>query len=64
MYKGNGHIHEGRFNRIGDFMQGYRSEGVRPGGRPTEEYRHARRNNARLSYRIAKKALKQGLVKN
>lgn len=64
MYQGTGHIHQGRFNCISDFMHRYQPEGVKPGGRPTQEYRHARRNNARLSYRIAKKALKQGLVKN
>ena len=45
-------------------MHRYQPEGVKPGGRPSEEYRSARRNTARLSYRMAKKALKAGLVKN
>jgi hypothetical protein len=64
MYQGNGHIWQGRFNCISDFMHRYQPEGPRPGGRPSEEYRHARRNTARLSYRMAKKALKAGLVKD
>ena len=64
MYQGNGHIHQGRFNRVSDFMNRYQQEGAISGGRPSEEYRHARRNLARLSYRMAKKALKAGLVKD
>jgi len=64
MYQGTGHIYEGRFNCISDFMHRYQAEGVRPGGRPSQEYRSERRNTARLSYRMAKKALKAGLVKN
>jgi hypothetical protein len=52
------HVHNNKFNRISDLMHRYRNEGVRPGGRPAEEYRAARRNTARLSYRIAKKAVK------
>ena len=64
MYQGNGHVRQGRCNCISDFMHRYKPEGAIAGGRPTEEYRHARRNTARLSYRIAKKALKAGLVKN
>lgn len=56
MYKGTGHIHNDKFNKVGDFMHGYaRSKG---GIRPAEEYRAARRNTAKLSYRIAKSAVK------
>ena len=64
MYQGNGHIWQGRFNCISDFMHRYQPEGPRPGGRPSQEYRSERRNTARLSYRMAKKALKAGLVKD
>jgi len=52
------HIHNNKFNKISDLMHRYRAEGVKDGGRPAEEYRAARRNTARLSYRIAKKAVK------
>ena len=52
------HVFNNKFNKISDLMHRYRNEGVRPGGRPAEEYRAARRNTARLSYRIAKKAVK------
>jgi hypothetical protein len=56
MYKGNGHVHKDKFNKVGDFMHGYKpSKGVI---RPAEEYRAARRNTAKLSYRIAKSAVK------
>ncbi len=56
MYKGTGHIHKDKFTKVGDFMHGYaKSKG---GIRPAEEYRAARRNAARLSYRIAKLAVK------
>ncbi len=52
------HVFNNKFNKISDLMHRYRNEGVKPGGRPAEEYRPARRNTARLSYRIAKKAVK------
>jgi len=57
MYQGKGYSH--KFNKISDFMHRYESDG-RPvsGGRPAQEYRAERRNTARLSYRIAKKALR------
>ena len=48
MYQGNGHVHQGPI----------------AGGRPSQEYRSERRNTARLSYRMAKKAMKAGLVQN
>ena len=64
MYQGNGHVHQGRFNCVSDFMHRYKPEGPIAGGRPSQEYRSARRNTARLSYRMAKKALKAGLVKD
>ena len=64
MYQGNGHIWQGRFNCISDFMHRYKPEGAITGGRPSQEYRSERRNTARLSYRMAKKALKAGLVQN
>lgn len=64
MYQGDGHIWQGRFNKISDLMHRYKEEGVIAGGRPSEEYRWARRNTARLSYRMAKKALKAGLVQD
>ena len=64
MYQGNAHIHQGRFNCISDLMHRYKPEGVIPGGRPSQEYRSERRNTARLSYRIAKKAIKAGMVQN
>ena len=64
MYQGNGHVHQGRFNCISDLMHRYKPEGVIPGGRPSQEYRSERRNTARLSYRIAKKAIKAGMVQN
>lgn len=52
------HVHNNKFNKLSDLMHRYRAEGVKDGGRPAEEYRAARRNTARLSYRIAKKAVK------
>lgn len=64
MYQGNGHIWQGRFNCISDFMHRYKPEGTIKGGRPSQEYRSERRNTARLSYRMAKKAMKAGLVQN
>jgi len=45
-------------------MHRYKPEGPISGGRPSQEYRSERRNLARLSYRMAKKALKAGLVQN
>ena len=64
MYQGNGHVWQGRFNCISDFMHRYKPEGTVKGGRPSQEYRSERRNTARLSYRMAKKAMKAGLVQN
>jgi hypothetical protein len=64
MYQGNGHVWQGRFNCVSDFMNGYKAEGPIAGGRPSAEYRSERRNLARLSYRMAKKAMKAGLVQN
>ena len=52
------HVFHNKFTRISDLMHRYRNEGVKDGGRPAAEYRGARRNTARLSYRIAKKAVK------
>ncbi len=57
MYKGNGHVYKDKFNRVGDFMHGY-APSRKVAIRPAEEYRAVRRNNARLSYRIAKSAVK------
>ena len=55
------HVFNNKFNKITDLMHRYRAEGSRSGGRPAEEYRAARRNTARLSYRSAKKAVKAEL---
>jgi len=51
------HVHNNKFNKISDLMHRYRAEGVKDGGRRAVEKRSARRNTARLSYRIAKKAV-------
>jgi len=56
MYKGNGHIYKDKFTKVGDFMHGYKPS--KGGQRPAEEYRTARRASAKLSYRIAKSAIK------
>ena len=46
------------FSKISDFMDRYYNDGS-PGARPGAEYRGALRNMARMSYRIAKKAVKE-----
>jgi hypothetical protein len=45
------------FSKISDFMDRYYNDGSR-GARPSTEYRGALRNSARISYRVAKKAVK------
>jgi hypothetical protein len=45
------------FSKISDFMDRYYNNGSR-GARPSTEYRGALRNAARISYRVAKKAVK------
>ena len=47
MYQGNGHVWQGRFNRVSDIMNRYKAQGPSAGGRPSAEYRSERRNLAR-----------------
>jgi hypothetical protein len=61
MYQGTEHYMRDRFDRVADLMDRYTDDGAR-GARPAEEYRAALRNSARLSYRIAKKAIKQQIA--
>jgi len=61
MYQGTKHWLRDRFDRVGDLMDRYHNDGS-GGARPAEEYRAALRNNARLSYRLAKKAIKQQIA--
>ena len=60
MYQGTQHWMRDRFNRVSDLMDRYTPDN-QP-GRPGEEYRASLRNNARLSYRLAKKAIKQQIA--
>jgi len=57
MYQGNGHQFDNKFHNISDLMDRYYADGKR-GIRPGTEYRGALRNAARISYRVAKAAVK------
>ena len=57
MYQGNGHQFNNKFANISDLMDRYYADGKR-GTRPAAEYRGALRNAARISYRVAKAAMK------
>tara|TARA_B100001093_G_scaffold434080_1_gene431381 strand:- start:277 stop:465 length:189 start_codon:yes stop_codon:yes gene_type:complete len=57
MYQGTAHIWKNKFNRVSDLMERYYNDG-KQGARPSAEYRGALRNNARISYRVAKAAMK------
>ena len=58
MYQGNGHIWQEKFNRISDLMDRYYRDTNDQGARKSTEYRGALRNAARISYRVAKRTLK------
>lgn len=58
MYQGKGHQFDNKFENISDLMERYYNDGT-PGARPAAEYRSALRNMARISYRIAKRAVKE-----
>jgi len=58
MYQGKGHQFDNKFDNISDLMERYYNDGAQ-GARPSTEYRGALRNMARMSYRIAKKAVKE-----
>jgi hypothetical protein len=58
MYQGKGHQFDNKFDNISDLMERYYNDGT-PGARPGAEYRSTLRNMARMSYRIAKKAVKE-----
>ena len=58
MYQGNGHQFDNKFDNISDLMERYYNDGAQ-GARPGTEYRGALRNMARMSYRIAKRAVKE-----
>ncbi len=57
MYQGNGHQFDNKFDNISDLMDRYYADGKR-GARPGTEYRGALRNAARISYLVAKAAIK------
>jgi hypothetical protein len=57
MYQGTEHIWKNKFNSVSDLMDRYYADGKR-GIRPGTEYRGALRNAARISYRVAKAAIK------
>lgn len=57
MYQGTEHIWKNKFNCVSDLMDRYYNDGKR-GARPSTEYRGALRNAARISYRVAKAAIK------
>ncbi len=57
MYQGNGHQFDNKFDNISDLMERYYNDG-KQGARPAAEYRGALRNMARISYRVAKAAVK------
>ena len=57
MYQGKGHQFDNKFDNISDLMERYYNDG-KQGARPAAEYRGALRNMARMSYRIAKRAVK------
>ena len=59
MYQGNEHWMRDRFDRVGDLMDRYTPDNKH--GRPSEEYRASLRNAARLSYRLAKRAIREQL---
>jgi len=58
MYQGNGHIFEDKFNKVSDFMDRWYVDPKERGPRKSGEYRGALRNAARISYRVAKRALR------
>jgi hypothetical protein len=58
MYQGNGHQFDNKFDNISDLMERYYNDGAQ-GARSGTEYRGALRNMARMSYRIAKRAVKE-----
>ena len=58
MYQGKGHQFDNKFDNISDLMERYYNDGT-PGARSAAEYRGALRNMARISYRIAKRAVKE-----
>ena len=58
MYQGKGHQFDNKFDNISDLMERYYNDGT-PGARPGTEYRSTLRNMARMSYRIAKRAVKE-----
>jgi len=58
MYQGKGHQFDNKFDNISDLMERYYNDGT-PGARPGAEYRSTLRNMARMSYRIAKRAVKE-----
>ena len=58
MYQGKGHQFDNKFDNISDLMERYYNDGS-PGARPGAEYRSTLRNMARMSYRIAKRAVKE-----
>jgi hypothetical protein len=57
MYQGNEHQFDNKFDNISDLMERYYNDG-KSGARPAAEYRGALRNMARISYRVAKAAVK------
>ncbi len=58
MYQGKTHQFDNKFDRVSDLMERYYNDGVQ-GARPGAEYRGALRNIARMSYRIAKRAVRE-----
>ena len=58
MYQGKGHQFDNKFDNISDLMERYYNDGAQD-ARPGAEYRAALRNMARMSYRIAKRAVKE-----
>ena len=57
MYQGTEHIWKNKFKCESDLMDRDYNDGKR-GARPRTEYRGALRNAARISYRVAKDAIK------
>ena len=58
MYQGKGHVNGNNFNKISDLMDRYYRDTNDQGARESTEYRGALRNTARISYRIAKRTVK------
>jgi len=59
MYQGKGHIWNNQFNKISDFMERYYRATTDKGPRPSIHYRSELRRMARISYKIAKKSIKE-----